>query len=67
GGGAWPRVAAFWGRRPAGGASPATGALHRKPARADRTDRALRSQLGVGLAEFTREWRAYVRKVLSSR
>ncbi|MFH9229820.1 hypothetical protein [Streptomyces lydicus] len=67
GGATVPMEAATRAPTPAGPASQATGALHRKPARADRTDRALRSQLGVGLAEFTREWRAYVRKVLRSR
>ncbi|MGW1379730.1 hypothetical protein ACWD6P_36470 [Streptomyces sp. NPDC002446] len=48
-------------------AAPATGTRHRTPARADRaerTDRTLRAQLGVGLAEFTRLWRAYVRQEL---
>lgn len=45
-------------------AARAAGPGHRPPARADRTDRALRSQLGVGLAEFTRQWRAYVKAQL---
>ncbi|WP_407553544.1 hypothetical protein QOM21_26645 [Streptomyces sp. Pv4-95] len=46
---------------PAVGASPETGDGKRQPARADRLDRAMRSQLGVGLAEFTVRWRAYVK------
>ncbi|MEU5214414.1 hypothetical protein [Streptomyces sp. NPDC020742] len=52
------------GPRPA---SPAAVPLPRTPAVADRTDRAMRSELGLGMAEFTREWRAYVRKVLLRR
>ncbi|MEU9000252.1 hypothetical protein ACGFSD_35615 [Streptomyces caniferus] len=35
-----------------------------RPARADRTDRALRTQLGVSFEEFTRQWRAYVKAQL---
>ncbi|MGW7578236.1 hypothetical protein [Streptomyces sp. NPDC054765] len=54
-------TAAAAGSRPT---SQAAGAGHRPAARADRTDGALRSQLGVGLAEFTRQWRAYVRAQL---
>ncbi|MEU8787452.1 hypothetical protein [Streptomyces sp. NPDC048637] len=50
------------GARPAG---PAARAGQRPKARADRTDRAMRTQLGVGMAEFTRQWRAYVRKQLA--
>ncbi|PBC81954.1 MULTISPECIES: hypothetical protein [unclassified Streptomyces] len=45
-------------------AARAAGPGHRPPVRADRTDRALRSQLGIGIAEFTRLWRAYVRAQL---
>ncbi|UYB42879.1 hypothetical protein SLV14_005789 [Streptomyces sp. Je 1-4] len=45
--------------------TPAARTGHRPKARADRTDRALRTQLGVGMAEFTRQWRAYVRKQLA--
>lgn len=45
-------------------AARAAGPGHRPPAHADRTDRALRSQLGIGLAEFTRQWRAYVKAQL---
>ncbi|MEU9125596.1 hypothetical protein AB0C96_38190 [Streptomyces sp. NPDC048506] len=48
-------------------ASPAARSRHLPPARADRTDRAMRSQLGIGLAEFTRKWRAYVRQLLGRR
>ncbi|WP_411138912.1 hypothetical protein [Streptomyces sp. C10] len=50
------------GPRPA---TPAARTGHRPKARADRTDRAMRTQLGVGMAEFTRQWRAYVRKQLA--
>ncbi|MFE7607080.1 hypothetical protein [Streptomyces celluloflavus] len=32
-----------------------------QPVREARLDRAMRAQLGVGLAEFTRQWRAYVK------
>ncbi|MFD0169373.1 hypothetical protein ACFVJH_35385 [Streptomyces decoyicus] len=49
------------GSRPA---SRAVGDGHRRPARADRTDSALRSQLGINLADFTRQWRAYVKAQL---
>ncbi|MFG2529448.1 hypothetical protein [Streptomyces sp. NPDC048516] len=45
-------------------AARAAGPGHRPPAHADRTDRALRSQLGISLAEFTRQWRAYVKAQL---
>ncbi|MFJ9408492.1 hypothetical protein [Streptomyces sp. NPDC101393] len=53
-------------QRAAATGAPATGgpaAANGKgqPARADRMDRAMRTQLGVGLAEFTRQWRAYVK------
>ncbi|MFG2288967.1 hypothetical protein ACGFOU_23235 [Streptomyces sp. NPDC048595] len=54
-------TAAPSGVRPA---SPAAGSGYRPLTRADRTDRAMRAQLGVGLAEFTAQWRAYVRKEL---
>ncbi|KIZ18192.1 hypothetical protein [Streptomyces natalensis] len=41
--------------------SPGSAPAHdRRPERAERLDRAMRDQLGVGLAEFTREWREYV-------
>lgn len=45
-------------------ASPAADSRHRPPTRADSTDRTMRSQLGIGLGEFIREWRAYVRELL---
>ncbi|MFJ6791739.1 hypothetical protein [Streptomyces angustmyceticus] len=48
----------------AAGSRPGAPGAGRRPARADRTDSALRSQLGVGLAEFTRLWRAYVKAQL---
>ncbi|MFI9082222.1 hypothetical protein ACIGW8_38385 [Streptomyces sioyaensis] len=54
-------TAAPAGSRPA---RPAPGAGHRPPSRADRTDRVMRTQLGIGMAEFTRRWRAYVRQQL---
>ncbi|MFI0709377.1 hypothetical protein ACH4SK_01745 [Streptomyces inhibens] len=44
--------------------SPGRHHSDRPPSRADRTDRAMRTQLGVGLAEFTRRWRAYVKQLL---
>ncbi|MCR8579034.1 hypothetical protein [Streptomyces sp. Isolate_219] len=50
------------GPRPA---TPPARTGQRPKARTDRTDRAMRTQLGVGMAEFTRQWRAYVRKQLA--
>ncbi|MGX1855643.1 hypothetical protein OIU91_31255 [Streptomyces sp. NBC_01456] len=47
-----------------GPAWPAAGTGHRPPSRTDRTDRAMRTQLGIGMAEFTRRWRAFVRQQL---
>lgn len=39
---------------------------HRSAVRAaDRVDRVMRDQLGLGLAEFTRQWRTYVKDALS--
>ncbi|GAU68216.1 hypothetical protein SSP35_07_00170 [Streptomyces sp. NBRC 110611] len=49
------------GRVPPAGRFP-----YLRPAGADRTDRAMRAQLGVGMAEFTRAWLAYLREVLES-
>ncbi|WP_310728836.1 hypothetical protein [Streptomyces sp. N2A] len=44
---------------------PAAGAGHRPTAgRSELTDRALRTQLGIGLGEFTRQWLAYVKQLL---
>ncbi|UQA95950.1 hypothetical protein [Streptomyces halobius] len=37
---------------------------HGRPVRANPVDRAMRTQLGVGLAEFTRQWRVYVQEQL---
>ncbi|MFE1177244.1 hypothetical protein [Streptomyces sp. NPDC058773] len=55
-------TAAPAGSRPA---TPAARTEARPKARADRTDHAMRSQLGVSMAEFTRQWRAYVQKQLA--
>ncbi|QHC21596.1 hypothetical protein [Streptomyces sp. GS7] len=44
--------------------SPAVGGGDRQSARTAAVDRALRDQLGVGLAEFTAMWRAYVQRQL---
>ncbi|TJZ50927.1 hypothetical protein FCH28_20660 [Streptomyces piniterrae] len=57
-------TAAVGEEAPTAGASPGTGDDHRRPARAGRLDRAMRAQLGVGTAEFTRQWRAYVKRQL---
>ncbi|MFI7100477.1 hypothetical protein ACIBK8_14070 [Streptomyces sp. NPDC050161] len=39
---------------------------HRQPAgRSTRLDRTMRAQLGIGITEFTRRWRAYVKGELS--
>lgn len=46
-------------------ATPAARPGERPKARAERTDHAMRSQLGVSMAEFTRQWRAFVRKQLA--
>ncbi|MEU9115617.1 hypothetical protein AB0D04_28485 [Streptomyces sp. NPDC048483] len=48
--------------RPRAGHTPGSASAHdaRRQDRAERLDRALRSQLGMGVAEFTQEWREYV-------
>ncbi|MYT27791.1 hypothetical protein GTY73_02845 [Streptomyces sp. SID8354] len=48
---------------PAGPAAPAVGGTPRS-GRSGLVERALRAQLGVGLAEFTTMWRTYVRREL---
>ncbi|MEU8685245.1 hypothetical protein [Streptomyces sp. NPDC048611] len=55
-------TAAPAGPRPA---TPAARTGERPKVRADRTDHAMRTQLGVSMREFTRLWRAYVRKQLA--
>ncbi|MEV0369423.1 hypothetical protein AB0I10_06320 [Streptomyces sp. NPDC050636] len=66
-----PGAAATPGAPPASGPGvPRLAALtpagddDRRPVRVGRLDRAMRAQLGVGLAEFTRQWRAYVKAQL---